>query len=361
MAETTLQCILNYSDPRTVSHAHGAYIWIDGKRYIDTSMGNSVHILGHRQTIEINGGTLYGLAFQNIYKYVDLLKRYTGFDRFVFCNTGSEATMRAARIARAYTGKHKIDIFEGSWHGTCDTYLTTLGIPDNKNLVILPYEDKSSEIIAKSSDIAMVFIDPVQGCLPQDNSWFLRALREVTKDKGILLGFDEVITGFRVARGGCKELFGIEPDIITYGKIAGGGFPIGIVAGNTQVMDTVKKDVTLGGTFFANPVSINQGYIDLSQLNEDVYKQLNNIGERFRKEVKIPTVGVGSFNRFIFNDRKLKKRAERDKYEDQNWKQETYRKLYEKGIYIGHNGIQFFSIEHTPEIITQIIDTVNSI
>ncbi len=353
---------LNSFDDRVVDFAEGAYIYINGRQYIDTSLGNGTHILGHRSNICLTGGTLYGLKSTFHDKYVEILRERTQFNRFVFCNTGSEATMRAGRIARAYTGKDKIGIFEGSWHGTADGWLTCPGIPQAiKDLIVwLPYDESAIDII-KKTDLAMVFIDPIQGCLPKDNRGFLKTLREVTKEKNILFGFDEVVTGFRVARGGAKELFDIDVDIVTYGKIVGGGFPMGIVAGKTDIMDVVLRGVTTGGTFSANPVSIAQGYKVLKQLTHSVYEYLDSMGKRLREETKIPMVGVGSFNRMLFTDKPVKNRAERDALEDQGWKGQVYKGLYEKRICVGKNGLQFLSTAHTPAIVTKIIDAINTV
>lgn len=355
--------LLNYNEnSKVIERANGAFVYINGRKYIDTCLGNGTHILGHPNFIRFEGSTLFGSKALIAERYSELLNRYTGFDRFVLCNTGSEATMRAIRISRAYTGRKKIAIFEGGWHGSHDMVLDCLGIADDiKNLTIrLPYDDSALDEI-KKGEFALVLIEPIQGSLPQENKDFLVAIQNVCKDSQTLFGLDEVISGFRIARGGAKELFQLDPDIVTYGKSAGGGFPIGIVAGKTEVMDIVKKGVFLGGTFSGNPITLFYGYQVLSRLTDDVYKTLNEQGQHFRDKVKLHVVGVGSFNRIVFTGRNLKRCNDRDKYENQEVKKMFYDAMFEKGIYVGSNGLQFLSVLHSQSVVDQMIKLINSI
>lgn len=357
-----MNSILNYPNTaQKVSKASGAYIWINGKRFIDTSMGSGTHILGHRDYIAIDRGTLYGLRPECLDRYEKLLSSYTQFSNFILCNSGSEATMRAGRIARAVTGRDKIGIFEGGWHGSCDGWLDCAGIPKilQELTVRLPYDDTALDIIGRE-ELAMVIVEPVQGSLPRDNHPFLRSLRTITEKAGTLLCFDEVVNGFRLARGGGREYFGVDCDLATYGKIAGGGFPIGIVAGNGELEKAVQMDVFLGGTFSGNPVSISNGEFVLSRLSDAVYEYINSQAERLRNSIKMPCVGVGSITRILFTENNVRNRKERDACEDLVWKEEFYRKLYNKGVLVGKNGIMFMSSAHSPDIVDTIINTINS-
>ena len=349
----TLTYILNNLNSAVVSSADGAYITIDGKKCIDTSLGNGTHILGHRFNTKVRGGTLYGLKCIYEDMYGKFLNDYTGFERFVLCNTGAEATMRAVRIARAYTGRKKIAMFEGGWHGACNTWL-------DKSVIKLPYDESAINIIKKNK-LALVLIEPVQGSLPKANREFLFSIRDACSDSGALFGFDEIISGFRLARGGARELFGIDCDIATYGKIAGGGFPIGIVAGKKEIMDLCLSNVRMGGTFSGNPASLSMGVKILSFLTDSTYSYLNTQGERLRNEIKRPVCGVGSFNRILFTDKVVNNRKERDLYEDIDEKHRFYKEALKAGLYIGKNGLTFISTDHTPDIITEIINIVNSI
>jgi len=157
-----------------------------------------------------------------------------------------------------------------------------------------------------------------------------------------------------------REISGISSDIVTYGKIAGGGLPIGIVAGKDQVMDTFKQGVRMGGTFSCNPATLETGYRVLSMLSDDVYKYINAQGERFRSGIKYKSVGHGSISRIIFTDDKINNRKERDEKENQDKKKEFYRRSFDAGLYVGSNGIMFMSTAHTPDIVSKMIEIVNS-
>lgn len=358
-----MRYILNYAENSPVAtYASGPYIFINGKRCIDTSLGNGTHILGHKPDISIYGGTLSGLRSCWADQYSDLLHEYTGFDSFVLCNTGAEATMRAGRIARAYTGRYKIAMFEGCWHGGSDIWLDCPGIPEvMQNLVVkLPYNESSLDILAKE-DFAMVIVEPVPNSLPVDNRDFLKDIGEVARKNGTLFCLDEIVTGFRLARGGAKELFGIDCDLATYGKIAGGGLPIGIVGGKPEIMKVVDEGVVMGGTFSGNPATLSMGIEVLTHLTNDVYEYLDRQGERLRKEVKFQMVGVGSKSRVLFTKQHVTNRAERDLHENAQLRVTFCEEAFKQGIYIGANGIQFLSTAHTPEIVQKIIDVFNNI
>lgn len=244
-----------------IASANGAYIKdIDSKKYIDMTLGAGSNILGHASPIitqkvkeQMDKGTIYTIPNLYTHKLTKILKEAVShYDGFVYCNSGSEATLRAMRIARAYTNKSKIAIFSGSWHGTHDNALVSddftgdkhnpnnvllsEGIPKDvlNNVVIIPYNESSSfdKLSEYKDELAMVLIEPSQGSNPRDDmKKFLLELRIFCTKNDILLGFDEIITGFRIAFGGAQEYYGIEADISTYGKTVGGGFPIGVVAG----------------------------------------------------------------------------------------------------------------------------------
>jgi Glutamate-1-semialdehyde aminotransferase len=230
----------NYNKYLRATFSYGCNIKINGRWLLDTSMGCGTFILGHSFTTnkiieELFKGSLYIVPNYTIDKCGELLKDTTGFNKFVFCNSGSEATLRAIRIARAYTGRDKIAFFEGCWHGTHDWNLAlySLGIPKEiKDLILLlPFTEEAFEIIRREKP-ALVMVEPIQSSLPVNRKEFLTELRKVTNDNGVVLCFDEVISGFRTAIGGASQYYGITPDLVCYGKIVGGGFPIGIVGGN---------------------------------------------------------------------------------------------------------------------------------
>jgi glutamate-1-semialdehyde 2,1-aminomutase len=230
---------------------------------------------------------------------IELAKKicgYTGVEKIRFVSSGTEATMTALRIARAYTGKDKIIKFEGCYHGHADPFLIragsgalTLGKPDSKGIpesvigdtLNARYNNIQSveELIhANKNTIAAIIIEPAagnMGCvLPQDN--FLQDLRSICNSNNILLIFDEVITGFRIAKGGAQEIYQTQADLITYGKIIGGGLPVGAIAGKEEYLSLLAPEgpVYQAGTLSGNPAAMAAGLKTLELLNEKTYNEL---------------------------------------------------------------------------------------
>lgn len=389
------------------SKAYGPFIEdCNGNVYIDTALGAGTHILGHAHPVVVKEienqakqGSLFIIPNRYGYEVSTLLSRaIPHFHSFVFCNSGTEATMRAVRIARAYTGRKKVAMFSGGWHGGNDMLLfeddyassknkpsakfASSGIPGEVSgmILMLPYNsDAAFELIKQHKDeLAMVMIEPSQGSNPRDDmKEFLHNLRKITAHHGILLCFDEIITGFRIALGGCQEYYNIKADIVTYGKTLGGGLPIGMVAGREEVMDVVKADkktrpVFMGGTFSANPLVMKVSKVVLEYLLENrdtIYKYLNENGQHIRDTVnefcaanQIPArmIGIGSMSRLIFTDRPIKSRRERDQYEIANDIQELFYLylLLEKGIHVNKNRIIFLSIRHTKDEIGKVANSI---
>jgi len=304
--------------------------------------------------------------------------------------------MRAARISRAYTNKNKIAVFSGAWHGGNELYMfdhnylsseyasehKSAGVPDDfkKNVIVLPYNDDAAFDLIKQNknELAMVIIEPSQGSNPRDDILeFLNKLRKVTKENKILLCFDEIITGFRVAIGGCSEFYDIQPDIVTYGKTIGGGLPIGIVAGNAKVMGVIqelKEDlpVFMGGTFSANPLVMNTTKTLLKYLikNKDkIYLDLNYKGNYIKdyinqycikNSISLRMIGIGSMMRLVFTDYPIMSRRDRDLHESRI---EIQKKFYQellvnKRIFVNKNGIMFLSTENSSEIVDKFISSI---
>lgn len=376
----------------------------DNNIYIDTAMGGGSFILGHSQKFisnavkkQLKNGTLYTVPNFKAHKLAELLnKAVPNFDNFVFCSTGSEATMRAIRIARAYTKRKKIAIFSGGWHGSHDLLLVDDTYKDSESrpkkilksngtlpkilddIILLPYNNKEAFSIIKENknDLAMVLIEPAQGSNPRDDMQvFLTKLRDITKKYNILLGFDEIITGFRVALGGAQEYYNIKADIATYGKSLGGGLPIAAIGGIKEVMCSISADaknhtkaVFMGGTFSANPLSVTSSIATLKYLikNRDfVYNTLEQNGKylkdsinKFCKKQKVSAqmIGINSMLRFVFTDCPVKSRFQRDKYELDMQKQNLfYLDMQNQGVYIASNRINFLSIKHTKKELDKII------
>ena len=268
LAQEVVQTV-DLPHPIYIDSAEGPYLTdLDGNRYIDLTGGFGPNVLGNKpKPVEamigpqIEKGWHYGIPNGHQARLAELIKESSvAVDEVMFCNSGSEATMFAFRAARAVTGKRKVAMFDGCYHGVHDYALmradlksdrsnpinATLGagIPEeisNDLMMMLPYRDTNAyELIRKhKDDLALIVIEPVQSSNPRlDNQEFLQGLRDVCTECEVILMFDEVITGFRIEYGGCQQYYDIKPDLITYGKAAGGGLPIGVVAGSKKVMNS---------------------------------------------------------------------------------------------------------------------------
>jgi len=359
-----------------IKNAWDCYIQdVNNKIYIDTTMACGVQIIGHNNSLirktykQIKKGTIYTVPNHHTEQVTFLLSQINPklHNEYIFCNTGTEANMRAIRLARAFTGKTLIGRFHGGWHGGLDGFIDSKGIPDvSNNLIkILPYnDDRCFDQI--TSDLAAVIIEPVQGSNPRaDIGPFLTKLREVCTNNGVLLILDEVMTGFRLGINGGAGIFNIEPDIITYGKVLGGGFPIGAVGGKEDIMKT--KDVFYGGTFSGNPITMYAAKLILDTIINKKYIRytyLDSLGELFRNKLnsifqdrKTPmqAMGCGSVNKIVFTEKFINNKKDKDRLEQQN-QEEFYDQLKLRGIFINTNGIIQFSMSHTSKTVDKIIN-----
>lgn len=244
----------------------GSKLWdVDGNEYIDTIMGYGINLFGHnppfvKQAIDeqLDRGIHLGIQSDIVGEVAELICELTQMERVAFSNTGTEAVMAAIRLARTATNRNKIAIFSGSYHGHSDGTLAKAqivdeilhtvpkapGVPANsvKDVLVLEYGNSRSLDIIKDreSELAAVLVEPVQSRNPSlQPQEFLHQLRQLTKKAGIVLIFDEMVTGFRIHPGGAQAWFGVEADLATYGKIVGGGLPIGVIAGKAAYMDAI--------------------------------------------------------------------------------------------------------------------------
>lgn len=314
--------------PIVGSSSHGAYMRdIDGNDYIDVTMGYGSNFLGNNPSCvtkaledEIKNGIALGVRSEHVGDVAKLICNITGHDRVVFCNTGTEAVMTAIRLARAKTDRKLIVLFTGSYHGHSDiTYFKTpsgpisqgipasLGIPSNMldNLLILEYgsEDALKHISEQAHQIAAVLVEPVQAKNPTFKPFdFLKQLRILTEEKDIALIFDEMITGFRAHPAGVQGLLGIKADLTTYGKVVGGGLPMGVVAGKSEYLDFIdggyweygdetypkNKKMFFGGTYCQHPLAIRASKATLEVLansGTELQANLNNLTEYLCNEL----------------------------------------------------------------------------
>ncbi len=292
--------------PRFISHGGGSRLWdVDGNEYLDMVMSWGPLILGHadprvvaaaREALE--KGSSFGAPTAAEVRMAELIaQRFPSLELVRMVNSGTEATMSAIRTARAFTGRDKVLKFDGCWHGHADGLLVKAGstgmqygVPDSAGVpagyaaetLVARYNDLHSveALVADYSDqIACIIVEPVagnMGVVPPEEG-FLQGLRRLTADNDIVLIFDEVITGFRVALGGAQELYGVSPDMTTLGKIVGGGFPVGAYGGRREIMQSVSPlgPAVQAGTLAGNPVAMAAGIATLEALGEPgVYEEL---------------------------------------------------------------------------------------
>jgi len=328
-----------------VGHAKGAYIWdVDGNRYLDYRLGFGPVILGHaykevddRVREAIQNGVVYALTNQfEISAAERIVAMCPGVEKVRMANSGTEATMHALRVARAYTGREKIIKFEGQYHGMHDYMLfstftdassygnrhnpipipATSGIPKciHDLVITLPFNDP--EVLETTlrrawSDVAAIIIEPILGncaAIEPQPGW-LEFVRAQCDEYGIILIFDEVKTGFRIARGGAQEVYGVTPDMATYAKSMGNGYPVAAFGGRHEIMDIIGKGVAHGGTFAGNVVGAAAVDATLGLLQEQPI--LETIAEHGRKlqagiknifeEADIPVLITGHPTMFSMN------------------------------------------------------------
>jgi len=315
-------------DPLYIVRGEGSHIWdADGNEYVDYIGSWGPLILGHAAPTVIDAviaaarnGTSFGASTPAEADLAELvISAFPHMQKVRFVSSGTEATMSAIRLARAYTKRKYIVKFEGCYHGHADALLVkagsgvaTLGIPGSAGVpeefiqftLALPYNDTNALDQAFErfkGQIACVIVEPVvgnMGCVPPA-SGYLEALRAISKRDKALLIFDEVMTGFRLAYGGAQELYTIQPDLTTLGKIIGGGLPVGAYGGPSEIMDMIAPlgPVYQAGTLSGNPLAMAAGYATLSYLREhkDVYAKLDKLAAEVVDGVAAAAKDAGVF------------------------------------------------------------------
>ena len=318
--------------PFFVDRAKGAHIWdVDGNEYIDYVGTWGPAILGHAHPKVVRAvqaaaehGTSFGIPnpFEvTIAKLICSVVR--SIEKVRMCNSGTEATMSAIRLARGFTKRDKIIKFDGCFHGHADSLLVkagsgalTFGNPDSagvpaaftQHTIVLPYNDQdalTAAFQANKNQIAGIIIEPVPGnaglYLPKPG--YLEFIRNLTQANGALLIFDEVMTGFRLAKGGAQERFGIRPDLSCFGKVIGGGLPVGAFGGRAEIMDCLAPlgPVYQAGTLSGNPLAMSAGIATLEELSSgDAYDRLEKLGATLETGMKEAARAAGvpvQFNR----------------------------------------------------------------
>jgi glutamate-1-semialdehyde 2,1-aminomutase len=389
-------------EPLFIARGEGPYIYdADGQRYIDYVLSWGPLILGHAHPQVVSAlreaaerGTSYGAPTA---LETDLAKRVVeavpSMEMVRFVNSGTEATMSALRLARAYTGRSKIIKFEGCYHGHADFLLvragsgvTTLGLPDSagvpestaRDTLIAPYNDLQAldRLFSENrAEIAALIVEPVagnMGVIPPEPG-FLEGLRSVTGAQGALLIFDEVITGFRVAYGGAQALYGVTPDLTCLGKVIGGGLPVGAYGGRKQIMEMVAPlgPVYQAGTLSGNPLAMTAGIETLKVLAEaGAYKRLEEKSARLADGLRAATEGarvpifqtrVGSMFCTFFSAERVvdytsAKRSDTDRYTV------FFRAMLASGVYLAPSQFEagFLSLAHSDQDIERTIEAAEA-
>ncbi len=384
--------------PLFMSKGRGAYmIDADGNEYIDYIGSWGPHLFGHnpefiKQALldQVERGVSFGTPSENEVKIAELINELIPSVEMVrMVNSGTEATMSAVRAARGYTGREKIIKFEGCYHGHADFFLIkagsgalTLGVPTSPGVtkgnaadtLLADFNDLHSvEVLVENNkdEIAAIILEPIAGNMGviKSSDEFLQGLRKLCDENGIILIFDEVMTGFRVAAGGAQEILGVSPDLSTFGKIIGGGLPVGAFGGRKDIMETIAPvgPVYQAGTLSGNPLAMAAGYAALKHIkdNPQVYNELEKksayLEDGFRKNLenlgkKYTMNRIGSMMCMFFteepvNDFKSAIASDTEQYG------KYFHEMLNRGIYLAPAQFEamFISTVHTEEDLDKTI------
>lgn len=385
--------------PRFIRSAKGAMMTdVDGKRYIDYVGSWGPMILGHADAEVLAAlhdamerGTSYGAPTElEIEIAEEIIARIPSIEMVRMVNSGTEAVLSAIRLARGVTGKNKIVKFEGCYHGHVDSLLikagsgvATLGLPDSpgvpaslaRETITVPFNDAAAleQVFQAHDDIAAVILEPVvgnMGCVaPRDN--YLNQVREITLRCDALLIFDEVMTGFRVARGGAQERFDVMPDITTLGKIIGGGLPVGAYGASREIMRHIAPAGTVyqAGTLSGNPLAVTAGLTTLRRLDNTVYERLETATKRLcdgmtnaaqAAGIATTTNRVGSMFTTFFTNQPVTDWASADK-SNRDLYGKFFHQMLNEGVYLAPSQFEagFVGMCHTNELIERTIEAAH--
>ena len=378
--------------PLYIDHGKGAHVFdVDGNEYIDYISSWGPLLLGHAYPpiqeairLELEKGTSYGACNAREVEMAELIctKFFPSVERVRMVNSGTEATMSAVRLARGFTGRDKIIKFEGCYHGHADTFLisagsglatfgqtSSAGVTKHiiEDTLVATYNDIESvrrTLEAHRGKVAAIILEPIMGNmgLIPPAPGFLEELRRVTEEEGVLLIFDEVISGFRAARGGAQELYGIRPDLTCLGKIIGGGLPVGAFGGRADIMDRLAPlgDVYQAGTLSGNPLALAAGITMLQTLAEpDFYTRLEEKGQAFEATIRpildrytdrLSYNRVGSLSTIFFTPGGVHSNADAKRSDTEVYAR-YFRGMIERGIYLPPSQFEciFLSMAHSRE------------
>jgi glutamate-1-semialdehyde 2,1-aminomutase len=387
--------------PVFMKRGDGAYLYdADGNRYIDYCQSWGASILGHAHPDVVKAvadqaakGTSFGIPTELEVKLAEIIiSNFKKIDMIRFVNSGTEAVMSAVRLARGYTGKKGVVKFEGGYHGHVDyllvkagSGLATLGLPssdgvteDNaKHTYNVPFDepDKVDDVFAKhGDDIACILVEgiPANNGLLIQSKEFMQHLQKTARKYNTLLIVDEVITGFRVGVGGATEIYDLDPDLVTFGKVIGGGLPVGAFGGKKEIMEKIAPmgPVYQAGTLSGNPLAMASGIAVLTHiLQNDVYVELEEKGAYFEKSISeiidkyfypMNIARAGSIFWFSFNEGDLPTKASQISPESITKYAEFFHKLLDRSFYFAPSGYEvgFITTSHTREILEATLTTM---
>lgn len=384
--------------PLVLERGRGSHVWdADGREFIDYLMAFGPLILGHAHPAVVEAvrealaqGTAFGATTALEVELARLISdALPSVEMVRFVNSGTEATMSAVRLARAYTGRTKVVKFEGCYHGHADgllaragSGLATLALPDSPGVppsyaqetLVLPYNDLEAverAFQAHGEGIAAIIVEPVaanMGVVPPEPG-FLEGLRRLTRAYGSLLIFDEVVTGFRLCYGGAQTLYGVEPDITCLGKVIGGGLPVGAYGGRREIMSMVAPEgpVYQAGTLAGNPLAMAAGIATLRLLQqEDPYDRLEALASRLEEglreaiaEAEAPAIvqRVGSMLTIFFTSVPVRDYASARSCDTHRFAR-FFARMLEQGFLIPPSQFEawFLSLAHTQEEVAATIE-----
>ena len=385
----------------------GSRIWdLDGNRYLDfvLAMGPLIHGHAHPRLVQavraqLEKGTMFAVLHDKEVDLAEKVCRMTSMDMVRFSSGGSEATQTAVRLARGYTGKNKIIKFEGAYHGGHDYVLygaggpttgppaamykipSSWGIPEDtaRNTLVVRWNDADAleKVVRRNADdLACIISEPVLmniGTVPPDEG-FLQLMRSLCDEHDMLFILDEIITGFRLAKGGAQEYFGVKADLTTYAKALGGGFPISAIAGRRRIMENlVPGKVFHAGTYNANPLCVVAALASLTELERPgTYQKMKKVGDRLQSGLEeaisrtktsaiVQGIGPGGCQLYFTKLKKIRNYPDYATCDAQKYLA-MHRKLLKKGVYFHPQQYEhlFVSTQHTEDDVEECVQAVTT-
>ncbi|MFQ5995764.1 MAG: aspartate aminotransferase family protein [Acidiferrobacterales bacterium] len=388
-----------------ITNGRGCELWDSaGRRFIDFSIGWGSVLVGHAHPRVVEAVTAQAPLGSN-FAYIsenalllaeEIVQLSPACDALRFCASGTEATMYCQRLARAFTGRSKILKFEGAYHGANEIGVTSLfpsdppafpqpdptsaGIDNivKHDVLVAPFNDLEFTqriVVEHAKELAAIILEPLQRCTPPETG-FLEGVRALASDNGILLIFDEVVTGFRLAYGGAQEYYGVVPDLVAYGKALGGGYPIGAFGGRQDIMEMVREDrlgapnyVWVASTLGGNPISTAAAHAALSIFAQaGTYDHLHALGQYLRdgmramlaqRQIAAQVIGDGPLAQVVFSSEPVRDYRS-TQHADKSRAREVMLGLFKRGVFLNPMGTKLYlSIAHDETVCDAFLDRLD--